>query len=112
MTGRERVLRAYRHQEVDRTPIGEMYPIAPPSRDVILGKPCGFTERMEMMRDADWLTIVENDAQDAVAIFEKLGFDMIGLSANLMPALSVPDLSQNINGNTASQYMSSCLKAQ
>ncbi len=90
MTGRERVLRAYRHQEVDRTPIGEMYPIAPPSRDVILGKPCGFTERMEMMRDADWLTIVENDAQDAVAIVEKLGFDMIGLSANLMPGFERP----------------------
>ena len=32
MTGRERVLKAYRHDEPDRTPIGEMYDIAPPTR--------------------------------------------------------------------------------
>ncbi len=63
MTGRERVLRAYRHEEVDRTPIGEMYEIAPPTRETILGRKCGFVERMEMHRDASWETIVETEAQ-------------------------------------------------
>ncbi|MGB9598217.1 MAG: hypothetical protein ACPL7B_18155, partial [Candidatus Poribacteria bacterium] len=90
MTSRERVLRAYRHEEVDRTPIGEMYPIASPTRDVILGKPCGFVERMEMLRDADWKTIVENDVQEIIQITEKLGFDMVGLSANISPGFEKP----------------------
>jgi hypothetical protein len=90
MTGRERVLRAYRHEEVDRTAIGEMYPIASPTRDVILGKPCGFVERMEMLRDADWRTIVDNDAQEIVQITEKLGFDMVGLSSNISPGFERP----------------------
>lgn len=90
MTSRERVLRAYRHEEVDRTPIGEMYPIASPTRDVILGKPCGFVERMEMLRDADWQTIVDNDVQEIVQITEKLGFDMVGLSINISPGFERP----------------------
>jgi uroporphyrinogen-III decarboxylase len=92
MTGRERVLRAYRHEEVDQTPIGEMYPIASPTRDVILGKPCGFIQRMEMLRDADWKTIVENEAHDIVKIVEKLGFDMVGLSTNISPGFERPNL--------------------
>jgi len=90
MTGRERVLKAYRHEEVDRTPIGEMYPIASPTRDVILGRPCGFVQRMEMLRDADWKTIVENDAHEIVEIVEKLGFDMVGLSSNISPGFERP----------------------
>lgn len=91
MTGRERVLRAYRHQEVDRTPIGEMYPMASPTRDVVLGKKCGFVERMEMFRYADWKTIVETEAQDIMKITENLGFDMIGyLTTNISPGFERP----------------------
>ncbi len=90
MTGKERVLRAYRHEEVDRTPIGELYPIAPSTRDVILGKRCGFIERMEMLRDADWLTIVESEAQDIMKISGNLGFDMVGLSSNIYPGFERP----------------------
>lgn len=91
MTGRERVLKAYHHEEVDRTPIGEMYPIASPTRDVILGKKCGFVERMEMLRDADWKTIVETEAHDILKIAENLGFDMIGyLTTNITPGFERP----------------------
>jgi len=90
MTGRERVLRAYQHQEVDHTPLGEMYHIAPPTRDVLLGKKCGFVENMEMLRDADWLTIVETEAHDIMDIAQKLGFDMVGLSANISPGFERP----------------------
>lgn len=90
MTSRERVLKAYRHEEVDRTPIGEMYEIAPPTREVILGKPCGFVERMEMLRDADWITIVENEAREIIEIAEKLGFDMIGVRRNISPNFERP----------------------
>lgn len=90
MTGRERVLRAYRHEEVDRTPIGEMYEIAPPTREVVLGKKCGFVEQMEMLRDAPWQTIVENDAQERVDIAVKLGFDMIGARTNISPNFERP----------------------
>jgi len=90
MTSRERVLKAYRHEEVDRTPIGEMYEIAPPTRDVILGKPCGFVARMEMLRDADWITIVENEAREILEIAEKLGFDMIGVRRNMSPNFERP----------------------
>jgi len=90
MTGRERVLKAYRHEEVDRTPIGEMYEIAPPTREVILGKKCGFVERMEMLRDAPWETIVETEAQEIMDIATKLGFDMIGVRSNITPNFERP----------------------
>jgi uroporphyrinogen-III decarboxylase len=90
MTGRERVLRAYRHEEVDRTPIGEMYEIAPPTREVILGKRCGFVERMEMLRDADWMSIVENEAREIIEIAVRLGFDMIGVRRNIPPDFERP----------------------
>jgi len=90
MTGRERVLRAYRHEEVDRTPIGEMYEIAPPTRETILGRKCGFVERMEMRRDASWETIVETEAQDIIDIATKLGFDMIGVRSNIGPGFERP----------------------
>lgn len=90
MTSRERVLRAYQHKEVDRTPIGEMYPIAPPTREVILGKPCGFVERMELLRYADWQTIVETEAREIIEIAEKLGFDMVGLTSNISPGFERP----------------------
>ena len=90
MTGRERVLRAYRHEEVDRTPIGEMYEIAPPTREAILGKKCGFVERMEMLRDAPWETIVETQAQEIIEIAVKLGFDMIGVRPNMGPGFERP----------------------
>lgn len=90
MTGRERVLKAYRHEEVDRTPIGEMYEIAPPTREVILGRRCGFVERMEMLRDASWETIVETEAHDIVEISAKLGFDMIGVRRNIAPDFERP----------------------
>lgn len=83
MTGRERVLKAYSHEEVDRTPVGEMYEIAPPTREVILGKKCGFVEKMEMLRDAPWKTIVENQAQEIIDIAIKLDFDMVGVRANI-----------------------------
>jgi hypothetical protein len=91
MTGRERVLRAYRHQVVDRTPIGEMYEIAPPTREVILDKRCGFVERMEMLRDAPWQTIVETEAQEIMDIAMKLGFDMIGVRRNIPPNFERPE---------------------
>jgi uroporphyrinogen-III decarboxylase len=91
MTGRERVLRAYRHEEVDRTPIGEMYEIAPPTREVILGKPCGFAERMEMLRGANWETIVETEARDIMEIAVRLGFDMIGVRRNIPPNFERPE---------------------
>jgi hypothetical protein len=90
MTGKERVLRAYRHEEVDRTPIGEMYEIAPPTREVVLGKKCGFVERMEMLRDSPWETIVETKAQEIMDIAVKLGFDMIGVRANIAPNFQRP----------------------
>lgn len=90
MTGRERVIRAYKHEEVDRTPIGEMYEIAPPTREVILGKRCGFIERMEMLRDADWQTIVETEAIEIIEIATKLGFDMIGVRRNIGPDFERP----------------------
>lgn len=90
MTGKERVIRAYKHQEVDRTPIGEMYPIAPPTRDVILQKKSGFIERMEMLRHADWLTVVENEVTEIVTIVRKLGFDMVGLTTNISPGFERP----------------------
>ena len=90
MTSRERVLRAYRHEEVDRTPIGEMYEIAPPTREVILGKRCGFVERMEMLRDASWKTIVETEAREIIEIAGKLGFDMIGVRRNIAPNFERP----------------------
>jgi len=90
MTSRERVLRAYRHEEVDRTPIGEMYEIAPPTREVILGKRCGFVERMEMLRDASWKTIVEIEAHEIIEIAVKLGFDMIGVRRNIAPNFERP----------------------
>jgi len=90
MTGRERVLKAYHHEEPDRTPIGEMYDIAPPTREVILGRPCGFVERMEMLRDAEWETIVEMEARDIIDIAVKLGFDMIGVRRNISPNFGRP----------------------
>jgi len=90
MTGRERVLRAYRHEEVDRTPIGEMYEIAPPTREVILGRKCGFVERMEMLRHAPWETIVETEAQEIMDIAANVGFDMIGVRANISPNFERP----------------------
>jgi uroporphyrinogen-III decarboxylase len=90
MTGRERMLRAYRHEAVDRTPIGEMYEIAPPTRETILGRRCGFAERMEMLRDAPWKTIVETEAQDIIYIAMKLGFDMIGVRPNIAPNFERP----------------------
>ncbi|MBD3181548.1 hypothetical protein GF312_04595 [Candidatus Poribacteria bacterium] len=90
MTSRERVLKAYRHEEVDRTPIGEMYEMAPPTREVVLGKKCGFTERMEMLRDASWQTIVETEAQEIIDIAVKLGFDMIGVRRNITPDFERP----------------------
>jgi uroporphyrinogen-III decarboxylase len=90
MTGRERVLNAYQHKEVDRTPISEMYEMAPPTREVVLGKKCGFIERMEMLRDATWKTIVENQAQEIIDIALKLGFDMVGVRANMGPGFERP----------------------
>ena len=90
MTGKERTLKAYRHENVDRTPIGEMYEIASPTRDVILGKSCGFAERMEMLRDASWRTIVDTQAADTMEIAVKLGFDMVGVRQNLPPDFQRP----------------------
>ena len=90
MTGRERVLKAYRHEEPDKTPIGEMYDIAPPTREVVLGRACGFAERMEMLRDAEWDTIVEMEARNIIDIAVKLGFDMIGVRRNISPNFERP----------------------
>jgi len=90
MTGRQRVLSAYKHEEVDRTPIGEMYEIAPPTREVILDKKCGFVEKMELLRDAPWKTIMDIQAQEIMDIAMKLGFDMVGVRANMGPNFERP----------------------
>ena len=55
-----------------------------------MGRPCGFVERIEMLRDAEWETIVEMEAQDIIEVVVKLGSDMIGVRRNISPNFQRP----------------------
>ena len=55
MNSRERVLKAFRHEEPDRTPLAEPWRIQSPTADRILGKPSvsgDFTRQMELREKA------------------------------------------------------------
>ncbi len=85
MTSRERVLKALRHEEPDRTPIFERI-IAPPTVNEILGSRSIITDppyRMEILSEASWEEIVEREAKEIFKIATDLGFDMVCLGTNI-----------------------------
>jgi len=87
MTGRERVLAAFRHRAPDRTPFFEKL-VKPPCSDVVLGRPhaaVNFEYRMQRLADDDWRGLVEQEAQDEFDLARILDFDMIRLGPNIGP---------------------------
>ena len=83
MTGRARVLKAFRHEEPDRTPIFERL-IKPPTDAVVLGRESAtsFLERLRTWEAEGWEALMERQAQDMVEMVKRLGFDMIRLGMN------------------------------
>jgi uroporphyrinogen decarboxylase len=92
MTGRERALMAFRHEQPDRTPFFEKL-IKSPIADLVLGRPCvaeNFVTRMEMMEAGDWKAIVEGEARDIAELVKRLGMDLVRLGTNLRPDFERP----------------------
>lgn len=84
MTGRERVLVAFRHQEPDRTPLFEKL-IKLPTANWLLGRPHAAVDpeyRMERLAAGDWAGLMEQTARDIVEVAEICGFDMVCLPLN------------------------------
>ncbi len=81
MTGRQRVLAAFRHETPDRTPIFERE-ITSPTDVVVLGRPSSldhFPRRMLVWEQEGWEGLVEQQATDVVDLAEIFGFDMVRL---------------------------------
>ncbi|MBI2195076.1 MAG: hypothetical protein HYU36_24095 [Planctomycetes bacterium] len=90
MTGRDRVLSAFRHETPDRTPLFEKL-IKLPTANRILGRRHAGVDpeyRMERLADGDWEGLVEDEARDIIEVAELCGFDMIRLP--LAPPRSSP----------------------
>jgi len=84
MSSRERVLKAFRHEEPDRTPIFELYGVQPPTADMVLGRPgIDFARRMDYLAEGDWQGPMDRAARDLVDLAKAFHWDMVGLGPNL-----------------------------
>jgi len=94
MTPRERVHAAFRHENVDRTPIFERE-IKPPTDRAILGRPVAhpydWPEYMRVWADEGWDVLMERQARDEFEIARRLGFDMMRLMLNPPNSAPVPE---------------------
>jgi uroporphyrinogen decarboxylase len=83
MTSKERVWKAYRHQEADRVPVGEMHIMSPVSSE-ILGREAitgeggwlKYTE-MKMIQEGRRKEFIERLSVDTRDVFTKSGLDLI-----------------------------------
>ena len=92
MTSRERVLRAFRHEEPDRTPFFEKL-VKSPVADEVLGRPhagANWHYRMERLADGDWAGLMQQEARDIVDLAKILGFDLVRLYPNELPPAQRP----------------------
>ncbi|MBI4529931.1 MAG: hypothetical protein HY709_00260, partial [Candidatus Latescibacteria bacterium] len=81
MTGRERVLSAFQHEEPDRTPIFEKL-VKLPTANRILGRPHAGVDpeyRLTCLAGGDWDGLIEREARDTIEVAEVCGFDMVRL---------------------------------
>jgi len=93
MTGRERVLKAFRHEEPDRTPIWEKL-VKLPIANMILGRPHASVDaeyRLERLADGDWQGLMEQEAVDIIELAEICGFDMVRLPTNISQNYTRPE---------------------
>jgi uroporphyrinogen-III decarboxylase len=110
ITGRQRALKAFRHDAPDRTPIFEKL-IKPPTADALLGHPCAqtnFPYRMSLLERCEWEEIVEGEAQAILAKAESLGMDLIPLGANIGRGFARPKKIGEFTwqtGNTIQRFM-------
>ncbi|MBU7004281.1 MAG: hypothetical protein HXS50_01845 [Theionarchaea archaeon] len=91
LTPRERVLRAFDHEEPDRVPVFEPYGVLPPTADVVLGRPCVATSQIRGIKLFSGMgkdRYEETVRRDILDLVEKLGFDAGPLAAG---AHYVPD---------------------
>ena len=92
MTSRERVLRAFRHEEPDRTPFFEKL-VKSPVADEVLGRPhagVNWHYRMERLADDDWEGLMQQEARDTIDLARILGFDLVRLRLNELPPAERP----------------------
>ncbi len=82
MTSKERVLKAFSHEEADRVPIGEMH-IMPHAasqilqRDAITGEAGMYMKMAEYVSRGDRDSFVEKYAQDSLDLISKIGHDLL-----------------------------------
>lgn len=85
MTSRQRIIKSFSYQSVDRTPLFERL-IKSPTADIILGRPSAaqsFFYRMELLEEGEWQKLVDQEARDIVDLAKILNFDMICLGPNI-----------------------------
>ena len=89
MTSRERIERALRHQEPDRTPMFE-YVLLSPLADRLLGRTYGSDPAhwSALLGELGWEGAVCRNARDRVEIACRLGHDMIYATPNPLPPRS------------------------
>jgi len=83
MTSKERVKAAYRHEEADRVPVGEMHIMSPVSSE-ILGREAITGEggwlkytMMKMLHENNRAEFIERLSEDTVDVFRNSGLDLI-----------------------------------